>query len=254
MFVALPLLLAAAPLTLAAPGIRCAGVEQGICDAYLEHFSTQLAREGRINVRTRNDIAQVLDLERQKQLLGCDDAGCIAELVGGLGVDAVLSASVTHTEASWFATLRVLRARDGAELASASERFDGSAALEKWMEAQADTFAEKLAPQPAAPPTPRLRTALFGAGAVALVAGVVLFAVSKADASTLANGTPTEAEIPGIAGRGRVLQPLGLVLGIAGLGLLGAATMWLALEPGAPAVSLGPVPGGAMFSFAGALP
>jgi hypothetical protein len=71
--VLLGLLLAAAPLTVAAPGFRCAGLEEAVCDAYLEHFSTVLAKPGRLAVRTRNDLTQLLGVERQKQLLGCSD-------------------------------------------------------------------------------------------------------------------------------------------------------------------------------------
>lgn len=251
---ALALLLAAGPLTIAAPGLRCAGLDEAVCDAYLEHFSTQLAKSGRIAVRTKNDVAQLLGAERQKQLLGCSDGSCLAELAGGLGVDALLSGTVTKTESSWLATLRVLRARDGAELATATERFESSAAMERWLEQQADALAEKLAPAPPAPPVNKPRLALLVGGGVLLAAGAGFFVWSKADAAAL-KGDVADARIDGLVARGQVTQPLGLALGIAGVACLAGGVAWLALDPGAPAATVAPVPGGgAVISFAGALP
>lgn len=40
------------------------------------------------------DIEALLNHEQQKQLLGCEDASCIAEIGGALGVDALLSSSI----------------------------------------------------------------------------------------------------------------------------------------------------------------
>lgn len=72
--------LAAAP-TLAAPGLQCSGVEPALCDAYLEHFVGQLTSR-RLAVTTKNDMAQIMGAERQRQLVGCttESSACLAEL------------------------------------------------------------------------------------------------------------------------------------------------------------------------------
>ncbi len=73
---------------------------------------------------TKRDIEQILGLERQKALLGCSEGSttCLAELSGALGVDAVFSGSLAKTGSSYTVTIRVVRAKDGAEVASISER------------------------------------------------------------------------------------------------------------------------------------
>ncbi len=251
---ALSLFLAAAPFTVAAPGFRCAGIDAAVCDAYLEHFSTGLAREGRLVVRTRSDIAQLLGVERQKALLGCDEGSCLVELIGGLGVDAVLNGGVSRTDAGYIATLRLLRARDGGELASASSRFESSKEMEDWLDVQAEVIADKLAPPPPRPPVNKGRVALLAGGGVLLVTGAVLYALSKMDAAAL-KGNPPPADIDGIAARGRVIQPLGLALGITGAVALAGALLWLALDDSdAPAPSVAPIAGGAMVGLSWRLP
>jgi hypothetical protein len=193
-------------------------------------------------------------VERQKQLMGCSDGSCLVELMGGLGVDAVLSAGVTRTENSFIVTLRVLKALDGSELATASTRAASTGELEAWLDAQAEAFAAKLTPEPPAPPVNKPRLALFASGGVLLVAGAVLFAWSKADAAALKGELRLE-QIDGYVGRGKVTQPLGLGLGIAGAVCLAGGLLWLALDREAPAASVTPLPGGgAMVSFGGALP
>lgn len=252
---AFSILLAAAPLTIAAPGFHCSGVEGAVCDAYLDHFSTVLSRAGRVQVRTRRDLEQLLGVERQKALLGCEDNSCLAELIGGLGVEALLSGGITRTDSGYISTLRVLRSRDGAELATASSRFATAPAMEAWLEEQAEAIAEKLAPAPPSPPVNKGRVALLAGSAAVFVAGVSLFAWSKIDASTLATGSPRLEEIDGIVARGRITQPLGLTLGVVGLVALAAGLVWLGLDSEAPAASVAPVPGGgAMLSFGGRLP
>jgi len=247
------LVLAAAPFTIAAPGMWCTGLEPGVCDAYVEHFSTVLAQPGRLSVRTKGDVTQLLGVERQKQLLGCSDSSCLAELAGGLGVDAVLSGGFTKTENSTIATLKVLRATDGKELVAATGRFESAKELEAWLDGQAEAFAEQLAPAPkTAVNVPRI--VLLDGGAVLMAVGIGLFVWSKVDAGRLQGEVPL-AEIDGIVARGKVTQPLGLTLGIVGAACLAGGLVWLVLGREAPAPTVAPVPGGgAMLSVSGALP
>src|SRR3954469_8990811 len=117
------LVLAAAPVRIATTGWSFSGVDAPVGEAFLDRFANQLAANG-IKVTTAKDIAGVLGLERQKQLMGCgaETSSCLAELAGALGVDAVLSGSVVKVGSGLNVTLRVIGARNGAEIASASER------------------------------------------------------------------------------------------------------------------------------------
>ncbi|MBI5508657.1 MAG: hypothetical protein HY903_07880 [Deltaproteobacteria bacterium] len=50
---------------------------------------------GVFEITTQDDIRAILAREAEKQLLGCDAAGCLAEIGGALGVDYVLTGVVT---------------------------------------------------------------------------------------------------------------------------------------------------------------
>lgn len=54
-----------------------------------DRLAIQLGQRG-FKVTTPADMRALLGLERQKQLLGCAESDCIAEIAGALGVAALL--------------------------------------------------------------------------------------------------------------------------------------------------------------------
>ena len=56
--------------------------------------SAELSKRPGAKLVTAADVAQVLGVERQRQLLGCTESGCIAELGGALGTRYILSGQV----------------------------------------------------------------------------------------------------------------------------------------------------------------
>lgn len=244
---------------LAAPGLSCTGIEAGICDSYLERFATMLGRTG-VKVTTSSDLARMLGFERQKQLMGCDDGtSCIAELAGGLGIDAMLGGSLAKTEAGYTVTFRVIRARDGRLVATASERRPDAASLEAWLDEEAPRLAlqVKLAfgLQPAEayvePMDPTVRWIPAMVGGAMLLAGVTTFAVGKSDAIALRGGGLTREQIDFAAARGATLQPAGLVLIGGGAVLAASSVLWVALASGDAPVAVVPLRDGAAVSFGG---
>lgn len=71
------------------------GVKTQLGSLYAERFALYLRKQG-LTVTTSKDVAAVLSLERQRQLLGCADASssCMAELVGALGVDVLVTGTL----------------------------------------------------------------------------------------------------------------------------------------------------------------
>ncbi len=59
-------------------------------------LASELSRESRLSVITAEDIRALVGLEKQKELLGCGDSSCLAELGGALGADYVLSAELAQ--------------------------------------------------------------------------------------------------------------------------------------------------------------
>lgn len=71
----LKLVLCAGQLKLATVGFTQVGLSDAQASFYSEHFSVQLSAVDEQNVRvsTPRDMAAVLGVEKQKQLLGCSD-------------------------------------------------------------------------------------------------------------------------------------------------------------------------------------
>ena len=61
-------------------------------------ITSEVQRRGFFQVISQQDIATMLGLERQKQLMGCadDSTSCLAELSGALGARFVMSGTLTR--------------------------------------------------------------------------------------------------------------------------------------------------------------
>ena len=113
--------LQAAPAKLAAPPWTSVKVEPELVSWFAEQFEQRLRGEG-VELISARDLAALLGLERQKQLLGCAEEGasCAVELGSALGASALLTASVAHLGGVFRATFRVISTTDGRSLAQAT--------------------------------------------------------------------------------------------------------------------------------------
>lgn len=62
--------------------------------------ANELDRMATFQIVTADAIRNMLAFEKQRQMLGCADAGCMAEIGGALGVDWLVSGKVTRLSAS----------------------------------------------------------------------------------------------------------------------------------------------------------
>ncbi len=62
--------------------------------------ASELDRLGVFKVMTADAIRNMLAFEKQRQMLGCSDTGCIAELGGALGADYLVAGKVSRLAAS----------------------------------------------------------------------------------------------------------------------------------------------------------
>lgn len=256
--------LAATP-NLAAPGFHCAGIEPALCDVYLEHFVGTLTSNG-VKVTTKNDMAQVLGVERQKQLMGCstDSTSCLAELAGALGVAQLLSGSVAKTESGYVSTLKVIDSQTGEPKWTATTRVDTEKQLFAFFEERGSALAGELVPRSGPPTVVKWIPAMVG-GAVALVGAVFLATAFDeaarlrqfiADGTSVVDGGPTSAnDIRESANVGRGAE----LLGWSGVGLGAAAiassVIWVLVAPSSPVTAVvAPTPHGATLGLTMVLP
>ncbi len=265
--------LAAAP-NLAAPGLQCSGIDPALCDAYLEHFVSNLTNRG-LTVTTKNDMAQIMGAERQRQLMGCttESSACLAELTAALGVANLLTGTVAKTESGYVSTLKVLAAADGSTKWSATKRVDTEKELFVFLEEQAGSLVAVVAPGVAtAAPSPIVKWIPAMVGGVAAAVGTGLLVASMAEANDLRDiaDDPSRAQmelkklggdltldeyIQTVAQSGRTLQVTGWVVVGAGAAAIASSFIWWLIAPSSPVSAFfAPSPNGASVGVTMELP
>lgn len=84
-----------------------------------------IGKRGGYGVIAPDDIRAMLEQEAQKQLLGCSDDGCLAEIAGALGVDALVSGRVSKLEAGFAISLSLVDPRASRALGHVNETWRG---------------------------------------------------------------------------------------------------------------------------------
>ncbi len=84
-----------------------------------------VGRRENVEVIAPDDIRAILEKEAEKQLLGCDDQSCLAEIGGALGADILLKGRVSKLEDGYAVTLSAVDATTANPLGHASETWRG---------------------------------------------------------------------------------------------------------------------------------
>src|SRR5439155_17203807 len=74
-------------------------------------MAAELGRYERVRVISSREIAMLLGVERQKELLGCHDDACTTQLAGALGAEKILSGQIGIIEQSVVFTLQLTDVR-----------------------------------------------------------------------------------------------------------------------------------------------
>jgi hypothetical protein len=115
-FLFVSLVLGAAPETpdLAMMDMKAVhGVEDSLAAVLNESFLVALKNSGKLgSVIGGSDLRAMLDLEQQKQALGCGDDGCLAELGGALGVPYLFYTSLAKVGSKYIMHYKVMAVDD----------------------------------------------------------------------------------------------------------------------------------------------
>jgi hypothetical protein len=269
---------------LASPGLLGLNLDEKSTTYYSEQFAQQLAVRG-MQVISQREIATLLGIERQKQLLGCgdDSASCLAELGNALGADATISGSLGKFGTSYQLDLKILSSRDGTSWAVHSARVEGEVALLEELKRAARAISPKIygklgrtPPAEAAPEVVRsgpepssgggggLRWptyALGGVGVAGLAVGTV-FLIQAGDSSRrVREGVDVEGApitfwtAQGVAQEGDSQQTVARIgLAAGGAALATAVVLGVLDLSRAPAVSAWVAPGAGGIAVAGSIP
>ncbi len=216
---------------------------QKIAAALTEIVTTDLAKTGRFEVMAESEIGSLVGFEKQKQLLGCTEMGCLAEIGGALGSDYLLLGTLGKVGEQYRIDLKLadvkktrIAGRDGTLVDSVQQLVAagrtslngvlsslGGEAAAPPVETRSQARASGVGPAP---------YVVLGIGGAALVAGGVLAGVTVAQKRDL---TYQDADTRASAG---------LVVGGVGLAAVAAGVIWALVGPagGSPQTQLGVVP------------
>jgi hypothetical protein len=218
---------AAAPVTVAVPGLSVTDMPAGRGTAIVDYLAERLSAGGGLRVTTPTEIQAILGQERQRQLFGCaDDHACLVELSGALGAEVLVVGSVARVGSELIATLKCVNATNGTVRGSWSTRAKSEEELLDFVDGTAKNIrALLLGSAPELPSSSRspLRFVPAIAGGVAVVAAVVLFSFAFSQQQRLVNGDPgiRSADVALSVGRtGRAFELGSYVTGGIGAALL----------------------------------
>ena len=133
------------------------GIQQAQLDVLSDMLATEIRDMGTYDVVTRSDIQSMLGLERAKELVGCDDAGCLAEIGGALGVKYLVTGNVAVFGNVFAVNLKIIDIQKARVKNSIFEKVPGgeAALLDAIPHAVRKLLAAKTkAPPPPPPPPP----------------------------------------------------------------------------------------------------
>ncbi|MDF1561751.1 MAG: hypothetical protein P1V51_01835 [Deltaproteobacteria bacterium] len=207
-------------------------------------------------VITPADVAALLDLEGQRQILGCDDsaASCLAEIGGALGANYVLSGQIARIGSKYVVSLSLIDVAGSTIAGRTTKTANDEDGVLDAASAAADELAAVIVPGAGvtridpAPPKRRgglLRTgSMIGGGALAL-GGLAL--MGSGYATYAGRGTPDAPEVTySQAQAADTRWGVGIGLAAGGAALLVGSFLMPKGEKGA-AMGLAPMPNGLLF-------
>jgi hypothetical protein len=245
--VTLLLALAAHPTKVAVYEVELGpGVDSKVAHLVTTLVASELRKLPSLSVTSQEDIQNLLGLNRQRQLLQCAEASCLAEIGGALGVDQMVTGSLSKLGESQVIVLRVVDVRRAQVLRDVNRRIQDprpDAILDVLPAMVVELYPKEAAarapvPTAAVTPPPQVEKSqahrrtlapwwLAGAGLVVGIAGVSMAGVELANANPQTNPATevtrygiswSQAQI-GIAGEALTAVGAAALLGGLGWGL-----------------------------------
>jgi hypothetical protein len=109
--------------------VQAPGLDATLLPSLTELVSSEVNKSDQYRVISSRDIQTLLGFEKQKELVGCDDATCITELVGALGVDQVIATQIGTLRDLFIVNLKLVNVRTAAVESRVSDTVRGEEAL-----------------------------------------------------------------------------------------------------------------------------
>jgi hypothetical protein len=94
--------------------VKSSDLQPGEVETLTSLVTAHLARYPQLDVMSGADIKRLVDLEAQKQSVGCDEGACLAELAGAMGAELVFYGQAGRLGSTIVVTLNAYDAKRGA--------------------------------------------------------------------------------------------------------------------------------------------
>lgn len=260
-------LLSVTPVQIIVPDVRVVGdLDPGQGSLVAEELARSLPTDA-FRVTTSAQLATVLGLERQKQLLSCgdDSSSCTAELANALGAEVLTQTTVAKIDGGLRCNVVFISGRDGSSLDRISAEAPAFGALLERLHdeveaAAARIFAKQRPGAALEPGRPGIRRSAWipaVGSAVLLGTGAVLLGATANTWSTLSSRDGRVTDPVALGDSGRLTQTAGWVLcGVGAAALVSSVAIFVLGAPTPPRLVVAPVVsgGGGGLSFAMELP
>lgn len=119
-------LVSALPQKIAVMDIRADGGADPVIGSQLTaRVAEVLGKRPKTRVTAPDDLRALLEQEGRKQLAGCTDDSCLAEIAGALGVDAIVAGRISKIERGYALSMSLIDARDAHALGHVTETWGG---------------------------------------------------------------------------------------------------------------------------------
>lgn len=102
------------------------GIEPTIASGITESVTLELKKVEGLSVISRAEIVAMLQFEADRQMLGCGDMNCFAEIGGALGVDYLVTGHVGTVGDTHVLILKLIDIKNATTLNRVSESFQGN--------------------------------------------------------------------------------------------------------------------------------
>jgi len=127
------------------------GVDANVAPLLSEVLTSEVHALKRFDVIAGSDIAALIGFEKQRDLVGCTDEACMAEIGGALGVDQILVAHVGKIGSTFLVNVKLIDIRNTKVVDRVSETVKGEIdVLISTVKAAVTRLFAEPAPQPAA--------------------------------------------------------------------------------------------------------
>jgi hypothetical protein len=98
------------------------GDDQRLATLATESVATEIRKLQHVSVVAMDEIKAMLDLEAQKQMIGCSDESCLAEIADSLGVDGIVIGDIANVSGQMVFGMKRIDQRSAKTVASSTKQ------------------------------------------------------------------------------------------------------------------------------------